>query len=231
MSVDTGRREFGGGPLARATGLVYTLLSAELLFLLTVAPGVAVLLLLDRDAGNLPLAAACAAPVGPAVSALFFLLHNRSGDLADLHPARAFWRGYRANLRGVLAIWLPLLTWLTILAVNVAYREAAGLPGWWLGPLVAVAVVAVLWGVNALVITSLFTFRVRDVARLAGYFLIRRPSVPLGSLGVLAVAVCVTALWSEAVLMLLAPILALALLWTSRPMIADIRAEFTVDAR
>ena len=83
-----------------------------------------------------------------------------------------------------------------------------------------------LWGVNALVITSLFAFRVRDVARLAAYYLTRTPSVPAGALGLLAAAACVVALWSEAVLMLLVPLLGLALLQISRPMVADLRKEF-----
>lgn len=198
-----------------------------MLFLLCAAPGLAVLVLLDRGAASLPLIAACALPVGPAVSAVLYTLHQHTGDLADLHPAGAFWRGYRANLRGVLCLWAPILGWITILAVNVAYRQAAGLPGWWLAPLALVAVAVTLWGVNALVITSLFAFRVRDVARLAAYYLTRTPSVPAGALCLLAVAACAIALWSEAVLMLLVPVLVLALLRISRPMVADLRAEFT----
>jgi hypothetical protein len=182
--------------------------------------------LLDRDAANLPLIAACALPLGPAVSAVLYMLHQHTGDLADLHPARAFRRGYRANLRGVLSIWAPILVWVTVLGVNVAYRQAAGLPGWWLVPLTLVGVGATLWGVNALVITSLFAFRVRDVARLAAYYLTRTPSVPLGAFGLLAVAAGAVALWSEAVLMLLTPLLVLALLQVSRPMLADLRREF-----
>lgn len=217
---------FGEGPLARAAALSYTLLTAGLLFLLTAAPGLAVLVLLARDAGNLPLAAACALPLGPAASAVLYTVHRHRGDLADLHPARAFWRGYRANLRGVLGVWVPLLAWLTVLAVNVAHLPASGLPGWWAVPLALVATAAALWGANALVITSLFAFRIRDVARLAGHYLARFPSVPLGALGLLGVVVTGTALWSEAVLMLLVPLLALALLRTSRPMIDHIRKEY-----
>jgi hypothetical protein len=186
-----------------------------------VAPSLAGLVLLDRS-----LIAVCALPVGPALSAVLYMLHQHTGDLADLHPARAFWRGYRANLRGVLSIWAPMLAWLTILGLNVANLGPAGLPGWWVAPLALVALVATLWGVNALVITSLFAFRVRDVARLAAYYLTRTPSVPAGALGLLAIAVCAVALWSEAVLMLLVPVLVLALLRISRPMVADLRAEF-----
>lgn len=215
------------GPLSRAAALIYTLLSTGLLFLAAAAPGLVLLVLLSRDASNVPLVAVCALPLGPAVSAVLYALHRRSGDLADLRPARAFWHGYRANLPGVLSIWVPLLVWGTVLAVNLTNLGGSGLPRWWLLPLVVVAGVAALWGTNALVISSLFTFRVRDVARLAGLYLTRAPSVTLGTLCLLAVAGCVTALWSEAALMLLVPLFALALLRMSRPMIAGLREEFT----
>ncbi|MEV4754210.1 hypothetical protein AB0J86_03725 [Micromonospora sp. NPDC049559] len=221
------RRQFGEGPLSRVAALIYSLLVVGLLLLLTTAPGVVALLLLERDASNLPLFAACALPLGPALSAALYALHRHRPDLTDLHPARAFWRGYRANVRGVLAIWLPWLLWLTVVAANLTYFAAAAVPDWWRVPLVLVAVVATLWGVNALVITSLFRFRVRDVARLALYFLVRDPVVALGNAGVLLAAVLVTAFASEAVLGLLGSPLVLALLRTCRPMISKIEKEFT----
>src|SRR4051812_29804719 len=62
-------RQFGVGPLARAAAFVHTLLVVELLLLATTVPGLVPLVLLDRDASNVPLAAACALPLGPAVSA------------------------------------------------------------------------------------------------------------------------------------------------------------------
>src|SRR5262245_78896 len=122
---------FGEGPLARAAALIYNLLVVEVLLLVAGAPGLAVLVLLDRDASNIPLAAACAVPLGPAFSAALYALHNRSRDLADLRPARAFWRGYRTNVAGVLVVWIPWLVWLTIVAVNLTHLTAAGIPGWW----------------------------------------------------------------------------------------------------
>jgi uncharacterized membrane protein YesL len=226
VSVATTRREFGTGPLARAAALIHTLLTVELLFLLCAAPGLAVLVLVGRDASNLPLVAACALPLGPAFSAVLGAVHRRGTDLADLRPARAFWRSYRQSLPGVLGVCLPPLAWCTVLAMNIAHLDAAGLPGWWLVPLTLVLVTAAVWGVNALVIHALFAFRLRDIARLAGHYLTRTPSVSLGIACLLAVAASLTARWSEAVLMLLVPVFALALLRISRPMIADLRKEF-----
>lgn len=217
-ALDAGRR-FGTGPLARAAALVYTTLVVEGLFLLTGAAGLVPLVLLDRDASNLPLVAVCAIPVGPALSAAVYAFRRRSGDLADLAPARDFWHGYRMNAAGVLRLWVPWLAWETVLGVNIAH-------GWWAGPMVVLAVLTALWQANALVIASLFEFRTRDTARLAAYFLLRTLRTTVGNAGLTAAAVAVVLLWSEAVLALLAAGFAAGLLSTGRPMRAEIEERF-----
>ncbi len=65
------------------------------------------------------------------------------------------------------------------------------------------------------------------MARLAGYFLVRTPSVPLGSLALLVVAAGLTLVTSEAVLALVAVAFLVALLRTARPMITEIRDSYT----
>jgi hypothetical protein len=220
-------RGFGEGPLSRAAALVYTLLVVEVLLLATTAPGLILLVLLDRDASNLPLAAACALPLGPAFSAALYALRHRRRDLTDLRPAAAFWRGYRRNVFGVLRIWIPALVFVTVVAVNLTHLSAAAVPTWWAVPLVLIAFSVLLWAANALVITSLFAFRAGDVARLAAYFLVRTRGVTLGNACLLIVAAGITAALSEAVLLLLASVFASALLHTSRPLIRLVRAEFT----
>ncbi|MFC4109472.1 hypothetical protein ACFOX0_26515 [Micromonospora zhanjiangensis] len=220
-------RQFGSGPLSRATARVYTLLVVEALLVLTTLPGAVPLLLLDRDASNLPLYALCALPVGPAVAAGLWTLRHQPLDLTDLRPAAVFWRGYRTNLVPVLRVWLPVLLLLTVEAVNLTHLAVAGVPDWWAVPLIVLAVVVTLGGVNALVITSLFAFRTRDVARLALYFLLRTPQVPLGSALLLLAAGTVTAVASEAVAALFGAVFVLALLRVAGPMIDAIGREFT----
>ncbi|WP_213454421.1 DUF624 domain-containing protein [Rhizomonospora bruguierae] len=225
MTAPTAR--FGVGPLSRAAALIYTVLVVECLVLLTTVPLLVPVVLLDRDASNIPLAALCALPVGPALSAALYALHHRQRDLTDLHPTTLFWRGYRMNAAGALRVWVPLVVLLAVVAINLAHFGAANVPGWWAPMLVVVAVAGALWGANALVITSLFAFRAVDVARLALYFLGRTPVATLGNAGVLVAAVAVTALASEAVLALVGAVLVLVLLRTSRPMIDTVRREFT----
>jgi hypothetical protein len=223
----TAGRAFGTGPLARAAALVYTLLVTEGLLLLTSAPGLVPLLLLRADASNLPLDAACLVPAGPAASAALFALWRRSGDLADLHPAAAFWRGYRLNAAGVLRVYVPWLAGATMVTMALAHGPASGVPGWWRALLVVIVVAGTLWLANAMVITSLFAFRAVDVARLAAYFLGRTPLVALGNAGVLIAGALVTAFGTEPVALLLATVGCLALLTSSRPMIEQVKERFT----
>jgi hypothetical protein len=221
-----GRREFGQGPLARAVSFVYTVLVVEGLVVVATLPALILLMLLDRDASNLPLAALFSVPLAPAASAALYTLHHRRSDLTDLRPATAFWRGYRANLGPVLRLWVPWLAWMAVVAMILANFSDAGIPAWWAGLLVVLAVAAALWVANALVITSLFAFRSRDVGRLSVYFLWRTPNVTLANASLLVVAGGLTLLWSEAVLVLFAAPFAVALVASTRPMVAQIQEHF-----
>jgi hypothetical protein len=227
MHTDPAARQFGTGPLARAAALLYTLLIIEFLLLLTTAPGLAAALLLDRDSSNLPLAALCAVPAGPALSAALYALHHRRLDLADLHPAAAFWQGYIRNARAALLVFVPWLALLVLVAMPLTHRDAAGIPGWWLVLLVVIALAATLWLANALVITSLFAFRAIDVARLAAYFLVRTPQATLGSAGLLILAAGLTLVATEVALLLLTSVFGLAVLVNCRAMIGQVQRDFT----
>lgn len=88
---------FGTGSLSRAAALIHTLVTVEALLLVAASPGLAGLLLLGPAPTNLPLAAVCLLPLGPATAAALYALRHRDRDLTELHPARAYWRGWRLN--------------------------------------------------------------------------------------------------------------------------------------
>ncbi|MFF4471406.1 hypothetical protein ACFYZ3_17795 [Streptomyces sp. NPDC001599] len=219
--------DFGTGVLSRAAALIHTLLTVEALLLLASAPGLAALFLLAPDPANLPLAALCLLPLGPALSAAVYALHHRSADLTELHPARAYARGWRLGALPALKLWAPLLAWLTVIAFTLTHFAATGLPGWWAVLLALVGAGSLLWGAHALVLTSLFTFRTRDTARLAAYFLLRHGRATLGAASLLLLTAALTALLTEALPALLAAPLLLSLLYSSRPVIDETREEFT----
>ena len=216
---------FGDGPLSRIAAAVYTLLVVQALFVLAVAPGLVLLSLLARDDSNLPLVAVAVAPVGPALSAAIWALH-RPLDPTDLHPAAAFRHGYRLGALPVLRLWLPALALLSVVGINLTHLDVAGVPRSFAVPLTAIAAGTVLWAADALVIATVFDFRTRDAARLAGYFLLRAPGVTVGValLGAACAAVVYAA--SEAALAGVGALVGLSLLRTCRPMIVRIEREF-----
>ncbi|WP_405877261.1 hypothetical protein [Streptomyces sp. NBC_00005] len=218
---------FGDGPLSRAAALVHTLVTVEALLLAAASPGLAALFLLGPEPSNLPLAAVCLLPLGPALSAALYALHHRSRDLADLHPARTYARGWRLNALAALRLWTPLLAWLTVIAFTLTHFSATGLPGWWALLLAGIGFASLLWGAHALVLTSLFAFRTRDTARLAAYFLFRHGRASLAAASLLVLAAGATALLTEALPALLAAPLLLSLLHSSRPVIAETQEDFT----
>ncbi|MEU0389803.1 hypothetical protein [Streptomyces chartreusis] len=227
MSSGVRTAGFGTGVLSRAAGLIHTLVTVETLLLLATAPGLAGLLLLGPDSANLPLAAVCLLPLGPALSAALYALHHRSRDLTDLHPARTYARGWRLNTLPALKLWAPLLAWLTVIAFTLTHFSATGLPGWWAVLLAAIGAGSLLWGAHALVLTSLFAFRSRDTARLAAYFLLRHARATLAAASLLVLVAALTALLTEALPALLAAPLLLSLLHGSRTVITETQEDFT----
>ncbi|AXG81714.1 DUF624 domain-containing protein [Streptomyces paludis] len=221
-------RLFGDGPLSRAAALVHTLLTVEAMLLVAAAPGLLLLPGLGRTPADLPLAALCLLPLGPALAAAVYALHHRGRDLTDLHPARDYWRGWRLNARPALRIWAPMTGWLTVIALSLSHFTVTGLPGWWAVLLAVLGLGGLLWGAHALVLVSLFDFRTADICRLAAYFLFRHGRSTLGaaSLTVLAAGLALTV--TEALPALLAPLLLLSLLHAGRPVITETEERFTV---
>ncbi|MEU5319156.1 hypothetical protein AB0G67_20840 [Streptomyces sp. NPDC021056] len=225
--MSTPSTAFGIGPLSRAAALIHTLVTVEALLLVAAAPGLAGLFLLGPAPSNIPLAAVCLLPLGPACAAALYALHHRDRDLTDLHPARTYWRGWRLNALPALKLWTPLLAWLTVIAFSLTHFSATGLPGWWAVLLAAIGLGSLLWGAHALVLTSLFSFRARDTARLAGYFLFRHGRATLATTSLLVLTAAGTALLTEALPALLAAPLLLSLLHGGRPVIAETQEDFT----
>jgi len=225
---DTRTQPFGQGPLSRAAALVHTLLTVEAMLLTAVSPGLVGLFLLGHDPSNLPLAALCLLPFGPALAAALYALRHRRRDLADLRPARDYWRGWRLNAVAASKIWAPLLGWLTVIVFCLTHFAASGLPGWWAVLLAGTGLGFLLWGAHALVLTALFSFRTADTCRLAAYFLLRQAGATLGAASLIVLTAGLTVLATEALPLLLAPALLLSLLHTSRLVIAETEKEFTV---
>ncbi|WP_162616315.1 DUF624 domain-containing protein [Xylanimonas allomyrinae] len=180
--------DFGEGVLGRATKSIYWYIVLTALLVLTSLPTIALTFLLDASAANVPFFALAAVPLGPALSAGLYTVRARYTD-EDLAPARAFWRGYRLNWADVLRLWVPALVVLGITGFTLANGEVAGIGAAYRIVLVLISVVVAAWAMHALAIATFFSFRTRDVARLAVYYLGATKRTTFGVLALLLIAV------------------------------------------
>ena len=217
------------GPLGRVTATVYRVLVLELLFLIASSPGLLLLFTLAPDPSNVPLAAVCLLPVGPALSAVIFAW--RESPLEEsLQPARHFWRGYRLNAIGVLRWWWLVLGAGAVLGLNLAYLEAATPPGTprlligagQVGIFLALAVIAI----HALVISSFYNFRTIDVFRLAVRSLRRCRRASIGAAAMTIAGAGVVAAGTEVVLLGLCSLIAALILSNGQPLIKEIQEKY-----
>lgn len=218
----------GAAPPSRLVSGVVWLVAVALLLAVTTLPTLAWLPFVGGTAGGLVLMIVLAAPVGPAVAAALFAWRRWSQE-PDLHPARHFWRGYRLNVVDSLRVWVPALVLLVVVGVNLANMltsEEAPAAFRVVGMVVAV-VIAVL-AMHAMLVVSLFSFRARDIGRIAAFFLL---TLPLSSLGALAIAAAAVAalLWGG---LYLAVALAAPLTWlmwlNGRPVADEVSRRFVV---
>jgi len=221
--------ELGHGPLGRATALVYWYVVVTARLGLAALPTLVLLLLLDRSASNAPLAALAAVPLGPALSAALYAVRAREGA-DEVVPARVFWRGYRLGALDVLRLWVPALVVLAVVAAVLANADAAGVGPAYAGVLVVVAVLVAVWALHAVAIATVFSFRTRDVARLAAHYLGRFPLVSLGVVSLLVAASGVAWFATDAVLAVVGGAWVWCWYRNDRRMLDDVRARFTTEA-
>ena len=232
MSRETAHRAgdsaIGSGVLSRAAAFIYWHLVVGVLMCVAELPVVALLFFLGRSAANAALVPLCLIPLAPVISAGLFAMRARAGS-DDLAPARFFLRGLRLGWSDSLRAWTPAMVALAAVAGAIVALRPAGLPVAYAGLLVGVGVIVALWGINALVISTVFSFRWRDTARLAVFYLGRRWQVTLGTLALLIVAVGLVLVTTEAVLWLFQVVWISFLAVTVRPLVAAVTEQFTAD--
>ncbi|GAA1848621.1 glycosyltransferase [Myceligenerans crystallogenes] len=230
-------KEFGEGPLARVTNVVYWYLVTGLLMVVAALPGAVPMQFLESSPGNAPVLALCLAPLGPAFAAGLYGLRDRRRS-EGLTPARSFFRGYRLNWSDALWMTLPGLVYVAIGGLGAGVVGDGGalagsgvgiitaVPGVYLGLLIVLGVAVVLWTMHALVIVSFFSFRVRDVARLAAYYLFAQWRVTLGGLLLVVVAGLVLLTAGDIVVGALGVVWSAAVLWNHAALVSDVEKRF-----
>ena len=224
--MSSSSRELGTGPLSLLALSVARHALLALCLVLALLPALVATFLLGSEVGNVGWVVMAQIPVVPALSAgLFAVRAWRRND--DAGVWREFWRGYRLNLRDTLRWWVPTLVAGSMLALAIAFADSV--PG---GPLIrpvaaAIAVVLLLWSGQALLISSFFAFRTRDVARIAAAMLFQQWRVTLVLVSLTVVAAAVVVIGSEVLLALLAWAFVSLLEVVARPLVEQVTTQFT----
>ncbi|WP_460795931.1 hypothetical protein [Microbacterium sp. GXF0217] len=218
--------EVGRGPLSRGAAFVYRMLVLEGLLLLALLPAIAVVVLLGRDASNVPFFTLALLPLAPALVAALAALRawERSPDLS---PALAFVLAYRRDLLPTLRWAVPATAGLALLTFNLVHL-AAVTGGAMIRPvLVVIVAITVVWCGHMAVLTSAFHFRTRDAARIALSQLVSQWRFSLGILSLVLIAGTLVLMVSEFALLLVAWAFAALLALLARPVITDVTERFT----
>jgi uncharacterized membrane protein YesL len=237
------KAEYGSGPLFKAATTVYGVMVADALLVLSnivvvLAP---VLVGLANAAGGgssvlggvaVLLSFVLAGPSLVATACAF----NRMLAGEETGVFRDFVRGYRANFRQALAVWVPYVMVLAVIVFNLnllpgslsmgpgnpAHAAArTGLLG--LGLLVATA------GVTAMLLLARFTFRVRDLYRLSLYSLGAQKRVSLGTAGILFVTAFLLTVTTAGLMLVMAGPVVYLICLNSRPLLRFVEQKFTVQ--
>ena len=217
------------GDLTRTTNGVYRHLALAVWLIVFCAPSVAVVMMLAPVASNAMLFVWAQVPVAPALAAGLYSV-RRWREEGDGSPFLLFAHGLRVNTWDVLRWWVPALAVGSILAFNIFSGWAVDALGAATRPVsIVIGVLLILVCGHALVLTSAFSFRTRDVARIAVYLLAAQWRTTLAFVSLLIVAGAVTYLGSEAVLVLSAWVFVSVLELISRPTVTAIKMRFTAS--
>jgi uncharacterized membrane protein YesL len=220
-------REFGDGVLFRFTNHVYWLMATELFLVVASIPLVVALLFLDRDSSNAILYALAATSLGPALAATLHCVRKILRE-KDLDPSRDFLRGYRLNVVGTLKFWVPSVAVLTILLLDSGWGSAADAV--LRAALLVVALLGTLWVMNMLVISTSFTFRLRDLVRLSVFYLGASLRITIGNLATLFLASVLLLYTSDWVLLLCGSLFVGLFALNTADLVTQVQTRFTGPA-
>lgn len=217
------------GPLSQLAQAVYQHAALAVCLAVGCAPTVLAVSLLSVTPGNAAFFVLAQLPVAPVLAAGLWAVRGWRDDPEE-GPFVLVWQGLRRSAVDVLRWWVPTVLAATVLAVDVLASGTVPAAEALRPVALVLAGVLVLWSGHMLVVTTFFSFRTRDAARVAAVMLLARWRVTLVHVSLLVVAVGVTVLGSDAILALSAWALVSMLEVVSRPVVTDTRERFTPHA-
>lgn len=217
-------------PFYRAANRIQRFLVVSGWFGLLTSPFWLGLVVLAPHVSNALVFAAAALPVGPALVAALYAIERGSGPSEDRTPTQLVLAGLRQGWRQALLFWTPFVTILTAgLVTTLSDAAETGVGAAWQFAFGIVLLVAVPWLWIVLSVVASFSFRSRDIARLAMFYTLTKPLV---SLGLVALTVGLGLLVAQTFDWVLAPlgsVIAWAVITLTRPVTDHLADHFVAD--
>ncbi|QGH33981.1 DUF624 domain-containing protein [Gracilibacillus salitolerans] len=215
------------GGFYRFSNYVYWLLILNILFVFTNILCFAALIMLIPSISNSILYYIAFIPAGPAFAALFhslsILVRNN-----EVTPFKEFFKAYKKNYWEVTKVWLPILTAFFILVIDIQYFNQN--PTVWNQILNGIFLVAlcllVIFSLYALLITTHYKFRLRDVYRLSLYYIFTWIKRTTGNIAILFLTIVLMFFTSDFIIILISSLVAWCLVLNTKPIIQDVKISF-----
>lgn len=166
-------------------------------------------------------------PTGAAVSTLCYCL-SISPDHTNISVVQQFIQIYRRNFIDVLKVWLPILGLFFIFIIDIQYfqQELTVFGQIMNGLFLVLLLLLTVFALYCLLIVVHFNFRVRDVYRLAVYYMFTRIKITTGNIGIGFLTLTGMFFISDFIILFTASLVAWFITMNSSPVLEDIRANF-----
>jgi len=219
--------DYNQGGFFRFSNYVYWLLILNILFVITNIILFAALIALIPTISNAILYYLAFIPTGPALAALFHSLSVLARK-KDVSPVQTFFTAYKENFKDSLKVWIPIITVFFILLIDIQYFNQQ--PTFFNQILNGVFLVAifllVIFSIYVLAITTHYTFRLRDIYRLSGYYLLTWIKRTTGNIGILFLTVVLMFFTSDFIIIFICSLVAWLLMLNTKPIIQDVKLRF-----
>jgi|SRR5690625_160674 len=224
------KREFGEGLLSTFTNFVYWLMVLNVYFILTNIVFLFFFLALEPSFSNIILYFLALIPTGPSISALYYSTAKLVKE-KEISPTKDFFHGYKINVIDSLKLWLPALTVLFIIVVDLQYFYAKAttfnqvLAGIFFVALVFILILLLyVFPINAQ-----FKFRIRDIYRLSVYYVFKTMRVTTGNIAILFLTAFIMFVTSDFIILFLASLVCYILTLNNQAAMEDVKLNFVKE--
>lgn len=167
-------------------------------------------------------------PLGPAIGALLGSTINVIEEDDFSEPGRDFRRFYKMNFLDSLKVWVPYLVLLYVISVNINYYfNIVSGQLVVLGYVFALfAIILTLYMIPVLMIQTKFSFRYKDMLKLAAYYFFTKLKLSFGNLFIMFIVTFLLLMISEWILLAIPALLAYIWMLYNYSIVKNVKNNF-----